>query len=117
MGFYQLSKICITPAVLALNSVVSKELPTPKEVVSVVILCVGVALATISEGDMSTNIAGISVAVAAITFTAIYQACVSHSCRLQCAQIAQSPTSTTFVMQHVDLRSSHQFKGKTMLSK
>lgn len=79
VGFYQLSKICITPAVLALNTVVSKQLPTSKEILSVVILCVGVALATISDGDMSTNVAGISVAIAAITFTAIYQVFILHA--------------------------------------
>ena len=73
VGFYQLSKICITPAVLIFDAMVSKKLPTRRETAAVTVLCVGVALATISDGDMSTNLVGMAVALAAISFTAVYQ--------------------------------------------
>ena len=52
---------------------VSKKLPSRRETAAVTVLCVGVALATISDGDMSTNFVGMAVALAAISFTAVYQ--------------------------------------------
>ena len=74
VGFYQLSKICITPAVMAFDAFVSKKLPTRTEVAAVVLLCIGVTLATVSDKAVATNIVGLTVGVAAICFTAVYQA-------------------------------------------
>lgn len=79
VGFYQLSKICITPAVLAFDAFVSKKLPTQKEVCAVLVLCIGVMLATVTDKQVSTNLLGLAVAAAAICFTAVYQVCTMAS--------------------------------------
>ena len=73
VGFYQLSKICITPAVLIFDAVISKAYPTKKEIGAVCLLCIGVTLATITDAEVSTNLVGFAVALAAIGFTAVYQ--------------------------------------------
>lgn len=73
VGFYQLSKICITPAVLIFDAVTSKTYPTRKEIAAVCILCIGVTLATVADGSVSTNLMGFLIAVAAICTTAVYQ--------------------------------------------
>lgn len=73
VGFYQLSKICITPAVLIFDAVTSKIYPTRREVAAVSILCIGVTLATVADGTTSTNLMGFIIALAAICTTAVYQ--------------------------------------------
>lgn len=74
VGFYQLSKICITPAVLVFDALTSRIFPTKDEIAAVCVLCMGVTLATVADGAVSTNLIGFIVAVAAICFTAVYQA-------------------------------------------
>ncbi len=49
VGFYQISKISITPGVLVLEAVLFKRYPTTKELLSVVVVCLGVALATVTD--------------------------------------------------------------------
>lgn len=56
------------------------------------VLCIGVALATISDGDMSTSLTSILVALAAIGFTAIYQVHFSSIAKFFCALTRQSNT-------------------------
>lgn len=73
VGFYQLSKICITPAVLVFDAVTSKIYPTRKEIAAVCVLCIGVTLATVADGSVSTNLVGFLIAIAAICTTAVYQ--------------------------------------------
>ena len=73
VGFYQLSKICITPAVLAFDALTTAKYPTRKEVAAVCILCIGVTLATLTDSSVTTNLLGLIVALAAISFTAVYQ--------------------------------------------
>jgi len=73
VGFYQLSKICITPAVLVFDAVTTSKYPTRKEVGAVCVLCVGVTLATLTDHSVTTNMLGVAVALAAICFTAVYQ--------------------------------------------
>lgn len=73
VGFYQLSKICITPGVVAFDAFISKQYPTRKEVGAVLILCVGVALATVTDPQVTTNLLGLLVGVAAVCFTSVYQ--------------------------------------------
>ncbi len=73
VGFYQLSKICITPAVLVFDAVTSKTYPSRREIAAVSILCIGVTLATVADGSVSTNLVGFLIALAAICTTAVYQ--------------------------------------------
>jgi predicted ribosomally synthesized peptide with SipW-like signal peptide len=73
VGFYQLSKICITPAVLVFDATLTDKYPTRKEVGAVCVLCIGVTLATLTDKSVTTNMLGLAVALAAICFTAVYQ--------------------------------------------
>ena len=54
VGFYQISKISITPGVLVLEAVLFKRYPTTKELLSVVVVCLGVALATVTDTQVTT---------------------------------------------------------------
>ena len=49
VGFYQLAKIAITPAVLAIEAVFYAKRPTRLELTAVGILCVGITLATVTD--------------------------------------------------------------------
>ena len=73
VGFYQLSKICVTPAVLVFDALTTAKYPTRKEVAAISILCFGVILATLTDHSVTTNLPGLVVALAAISFTAVYQ--------------------------------------------
>ena len=49
VGFYQLSKILIAPAIIIIEAVWFKKTPTRMELSAVALLCVGVALATVAD--------------------------------------------------------------------
>ena len=73
VGFYQLSKIMITPAVVVLEIFVSNKFPTKSEQASIATLCIGVALATVTDPSVSANFMGLLIGASAVAFTAIYQ--------------------------------------------
>ena len=52
VGFYQLSKILIAPAIITIEAVWFKKVPTRMEVAAVSLLCLGVALATIADAEV-----------------------------------------------------------------
>ena len=49
VGFYQLAKIAITPAIIAIEAAFYAKRPTRAELAAVAVLCMGVALATITD--------------------------------------------------------------------
>ena len=49
VGFYQLAKIAITPALLVIEAVFYAKRPTRLELAAVGILCVGITLATVTD--------------------------------------------------------------------
>ena len=53
VGFYQLSKILIAPAIILIEAVWFKKVPTRLELASVGVLCLGVTLATVSDSEVS----------------------------------------------------------------
>ena len=73
VGFYQLSKIMITPAVVVLEIFISDKWPTKGEQAAIATLCVGVALATVTDPSVSANVIGLMIGASAVGFTAIYQ--------------------------------------------
>lgn len=73
VGFYQLAKVCITPAVVLLELFVSGKAPTLAEIGAVVVTCLGVTLASVSDPDISTNLVGVAISAAAVCFSALYQ--------------------------------------------
>lgn len=52
VGFYQLSKILIAPAIILIEAVWFKKVPTRLELASVGVLCMGVTLATVSDSEV-----------------------------------------------------------------
>lgn len=73
VGFYQLSKVLITPAVVILEMFVSKKYPSLAESGTFLITCFGVAIATVSDPNLGANVVGIIISAAAVCFSALYQ--------------------------------------------
>lgn len=55
VGFYQLSKILIAPAIIIIEAVWFSKLPSRLELAAVALLCIGVTLATVSDSEVSTD--------------------------------------------------------------
>lgn len=49
VGFYQLAKIAITPALIAIEAAFYAKRPTRQELAAVVVLCAGITLATVTD--------------------------------------------------------------------
>ena len=73
VGFYQISKICIMPTLIAIEIALFGKYPSKKVLAAVVLVCLGVALATMTDHGMTTNLLGLLVGLAAILVTAMYQ--------------------------------------------
>ena len=73
VGFYQISKICIMPTLIAIEIALFGKYPSQKTLMAVVLVCLGVALATVTDQGLTTNFIGLLVGVAAILVTAMYQ--------------------------------------------
>lgn len=73
VGFYQLSKIMITPAVVMIEMLILKKYPSKGEQAAISFLCIGVALATVTDPSVYANVVGLSVGAMAVGFTAVYQ--------------------------------------------
>lgn len=87
VGFYQLSKITILPSALVVESVKARKMPSKSEMGAILLLCLGVAQATVTDCQMFANLVGIGVAAAAVCFTVTYQVrqmlAALHVCLLQ----------------------------------
>jgi len=73
VGFYQISKIAVAPAVLAAEAVFFGKRSSRKVVASIVLVCAGVGLSTVTDTQMGSNLSGWLVGAGAITATAAYQ--------------------------------------------
>ncbi|GBG32579.1 UDP-rhamnose/UDP-galactose transporter 3 [Hondaea fermentalgiana] len=71
VGFYQMMKLCIVPCCLLLNAVRYDEYPTRKVVGALVLVLIGVGIATVT--DVQLNLLGSVFGVAAVLVTAQYQ--------------------------------------------
>jgi uncharacterized membrane protein YiaA len=52
VGFYQLSKILIAPAIILIEAFWFNKVPARLELAAVALLCVGVTLATVSDAEV-----------------------------------------------------------------
>ncbi len=52
VGFYQLSKILIAPAIIIIEAIWYSKLPSRLELAAVALLCIGVTLATVSDAEV-----------------------------------------------------------------
>lgn len=73
VGFYQISKICIMPTLIAIEIALFGKYPSNKVLAAVVLVCLGVALATVTDHGLTTNLLGLAVGLSAILVTAMYQ--------------------------------------------
>lgn len=73
IGFYQISKICIMPTLIATEIALFGKYPSPKTLMAVALVCFGVALATVTDQGLSTDFMGLLVGISAILVTAMYQ--------------------------------------------
>ena len=73
IGFYQISKICIMPTLIVMEMGLFGKYPNRQAVGAVSLVCLGVGLATVTNRDLSANLLGLFVGIAAILVTAVYQ--------------------------------------------
>ncbi|KAG2438048.1 hypothetical protein HXX76_005660 [Chlamydomonas incerta] len=73
VGFYQVMKIAVAPTVIALELLMFRRVPPARIVASVMVVCLGIGVATVTDTQMVSNIVGIAVGVGATLMTALYQ--------------------------------------------
>ncbi|KAK9915489.1 hypothetical protein WJX75_009938 [Coccomyxa subellipsoidea] len=73
VGFYQISKIAVAPAVLLAEAVFFGKRASRKVVAAIVIVCCGVGLSTVTDTQMGSNWVGWGVGGGAVASTALYQ--------------------------------------------
>lgn len=73
VGFYQVMKIAVAPTVMLLELLCFKIVPPPKVVASVLVVCMGIAIATVTDSKLISNFVGLAVGLAATVVTALYQ--------------------------------------------
>ena len=73
VGFYQITKIAVAPAVLAIDAIVYKKRASGRVMAAVGVVCLGVGLATITDPEISSNFAGLLVGFGSVAATALYQ--------------------------------------------
>jgi solute carrier family 35 protein E3 len=73
VGFYQISKIAVAPAVLAIDAVYYGKRASARVMAAVAVVCLGVGLATVTDPEISSNVAGLLVGFGSVGATALYQ--------------------------------------------
>lgn len=73
VGFYQVMKIAVAPTVMLLDLIFFGNVPAPKVVASVVLVCLGIGIATVTDSKLISNLSGLFVGLAATLVTALYQ--------------------------------------------
>ncbi|DBB13421.1 hypothetical protein WJX82_009270 [Trebouxia sp. C0006] len=73
VGFYQISKICTMPTLIAIEFVFYGKYPGQKTILAVILVCLGVCLATVTGQGLTTSLIGFLVGLSAVFVTAIYQ--------------------------------------------
>ncbi|EFN55539.1 hypothetical protein CHLNCDRAFT_11965, partial [Chlorella variabilis] len=73
VGFYQITKIAVAPAVLAIDYLYYGKKASPRVTASVLVVCLGVGLATITDPQLSSNLSGLAAGFGSVAATALYQ--------------------------------------------
>lgn len=66
-------KIAVAPTVMVLELLFFKVIPPGKIIASVVLVCLGIAIATVTDSKLISNIYGLAIGFAATLVTALYQ--------------------------------------------
>ena len=69
-----MSKLAITPVVIAIEWVVYRKAASTKVLMSIAVLMVGLALCSVTDTQVTSNTTGIMAAVASVLVAALYQA-------------------------------------------
>ena len=72
VGFYQVTKALIAPAILAINSTRQGVWPKREVLLSVTLLTAGILAATVTDDQVMSNLPGIVVGVLYVGSTAMY---------------------------------------------
>lgn len=72
VGFYQLTKIAIAPTVLIMEAVGQRRFPEARVSVCVLVVCLGIGLATVFDKQVTTNVPGLFVGCLSIIVSAQY---------------------------------------------
>lgn len=72
MGFYQLSKIAITPVVVLVENLAYQKVISQQRVLAITVLMGGVAIATVTDTQVASNPLGILVAGLSIGSSVLY---------------------------------------------
>jgi solute carrier family 35, member E3 len=72
VGFYQLTKIAIAPTVLVLEAVAQRRRPALSVTLCVLVVCAGIALATVFDTQVMTNLPGLVVGLVSVAVSAQY---------------------------------------------
>eukprot|EP00879_Flechtneria_rotunda_P023139 GHRR01024464.1.p1 GENE.GHRR01024464.1~~GHRR01024464.1.p1 ORF type:complete len:357 (+),score=120.74 GHRR01024464.1:99-1073(+) len=73
VGFYQISKILITPVVVVVEYLAYNKTVSHQKLLAITLLMFGITVATVSDKQVSSNPLGILVAGAAVLSSALYQ--------------------------------------------
>lgn len=73
VGFYQISKIVVAPAVLLIEAIWYKKRASARVTAAVSVVCLGVGLATVTDPQISGNLGGLLVGFGSVLATALYQ--------------------------------------------
>lgn len=73
VGFYQITKIAVAPAVLAIDAVFYRKFASSRVMASVGVVCLGVGLATVTDPQISSSLVGPLVGFGSVIATALYQ--------------------------------------------
>lgn len=73
VGFYQITKIAVAPAVLAIEALVYGRRASPAVGGAVALVCLGVGLATVTDPQIARGAAGLGAGFGSVAATAMYQ--------------------------------------------
>ena len=81
ISFYQITKIAVAPAVLLVEYILYSRVPSVPVAASVMVVCIGVGFATLSELDGAKSLQGAMVGLGAVISTALYQVALAANYR------------------------------------
>lgn len=73
VGFYQIMKIAVAPAVLFIEYIFYGKHVSVRTVGAIVMVCFGVGLATVTDPQISSNVVGLLIGLGSVLATAMYQ--------------------------------------------
>ncbi|GLC59056.1 hypothetical protein PLESTB_001438600 [Pleodorina starrii] len=73
VGLYQILKIAITPTVIVLEFFMYRKVQTFRVLLAILVVCIGVAVAAVTDKVAISNVIGVAVGLASVVVTALYQ--------------------------------------------